>query len=223
MNTISPASRAGSPRKAPPKNTRVQVSPVSPSDEHLGKLCSTCGAAILSSDTIAICPVCSQPYHYDCWKEIGGCGTYGCTAAPVATIKEAVEEDVFTPGWTAEKKCPECGSSIIANALVCKVCRASFPTERPMTREEWQDREYDEKDMHKVKTTVITQFILSTLGCLFFIMLPINLIAFFTDSWNFRVKRLPPTLKVLFYASLAISGLWTAIAAVFLLYSMVFS
>lgn len=223
MNTISPASRARTPGKSPPKNARVQVTPVAPAEEHLGKLCSTCGTAILSSDTIVVCPVCSQPYHHDCWKEIGGCGTYGCTAAPVATMKEDVPEDVFTPGWTAEKKCPECGSSIIANALVCKVCRASFPTERPMTKEEWRDREYDEKELNKIKTNVIIQFILSTLGCLFFIMLPVNALAAFTDSWIFRVKRLPPTLKVLFYASFAISALWSAIAAVFLLYSMVFS
>lgn len=222
MNTISPASRPRTPGKLQPRSVKVQVTPVLPGNENLGKLCSTCGTAILSSDIIVICPVCSQPYHHDCWKEIGGCGTYGCTAAPVATLKEDVPQDVFTPGWTAEKKCPECGSSIIASALVCKVCHASFPTERPMTKAEWRDREYDEKELNKIKTSVIIQFILSTLGCLFIIMLPINAIAAFSDTWFFRVKRLPPTLKVLFYASFAISGLWTAIAAVLLLYSMVF-
>lgn len=211
MNTNKPA----------PRSKRVHVTPVAPSPEHIGKICSTCGTGVLQSDTIVVCPECNLPYHHDCWKEIGGCGTYGCAAAPIATIKEEVAQDVFTPGWTAEKKCPECGSSIIANALVCKVCKATFPTERPMSKSEWQDREYDEKDLKRVKTAVVAQFIFSTIGCLVFIMLPINLIAAFTDSWTFRAKRLPPALKILFYATLGISVLWGIIAIVFILYSMV--
>jgi len=222
MNTISPTSRAGAPRSSSTKSSRVQVNPVSASGEHIGKLCSICGTGILQSDTIVACPVCSQPYHHDCWKEIGGCGTYGCTAAPAVTIKETVQEDIFTPGWTAEKTCPECASKIIANALVCKVCRASFPTERPMTKTEWKDREYDGKDLNRMKIIVVAQFVLSALGCIFVIMLPLNLVALFTDSWFFRVKRLPPVLKALFYAALSISILWTLIATSFVLYSTVF-
>lgn len=219
MNTISSASRAGAPRRPAAKGSRIKVIPTSPSNEQLGKVCSVCGTGILQSDTIVACPVCSIPYHHDCWKEIGGCGTYGCSAAPVAPTKEVVAEDIFTPGWTAEKKCPECGSAIIANALICKVCKASFPTERPMTKMEWQDREYDNKDLNKMRTIVITQFVLSTLGCLVFVSLPLNLVAAFTDGWLFRVKRLPTTLKVLFYAALVISIFWAVIAAILILYS----
>lgn len=222
MNTLKPGSKTGKTQRPVNIGKRVQVSPVSPSAEHIGKICSTCGTGIMQSDTIVVCPGCSLPYHHDCWQEIGGCGTYGCAAAPVTVAKEAVPEDIFTPGWTAEKKCPECGSSIIANALVCKVCKATFPTERPMTKVEWQDRIYDEKELGRIKTAVIAQFVFSTIGCLVFIMLPLNLIAAFTDSWSFRAKRLPPSLKVLFYAAMAISVLWAAIAVIFILYSMVF-
>ncbi len=216
-----PAARPSARPGAAPAARKVQVTPVSPSTEHLGKLCSICGTGILQSDTIAVCPVCSLPYHHDCWKEIGGCGTYGCSAAPVATIKEAVAEDVFTPGWTAEKKCPECGSSILANALVCKVCRSVFPTERPMTKSEWQNRVYNEKEIERIKISVIAQFIFSTIGCMFMIMLPVNLLTHFTDSGLFVVRRLPPTLKVLFYAALIISLVWTVLAISFMGYSVV--
>jgi len=52
-------------------------------------------------------------------------------------------------------------------------------------------------------------------------MLPVNLITHFTDSGVFIVRRLPPTLKVLFYAALIISLVWTVLAVLFLGYSVV--
>lgn len=213
--------RVGNSRKSPQRKKRVTVTPVIPTSEQIGKTCSICGTGILQSDTIVVCPICSLPYHHDCWKEIGGCGTYGCSAAPVATIKEAVREDIFTPGWTAEKKCPECGSQIIANALVCKVCKANFPFERPMTKAEWRDREYDGKELARIKPIVVAQFVFSAIGCLVFLMLPVNILTMFTDSGMFRVKRLPPSLNILFKASLAITIIWAIIAILFTVYSMV--
>lgn len=212
--------RVGKPKKLAPKRKQVVVNPVTPSAEQVGKTCSICGTGILQSDTVVACPVCSLPYHHDCWKEIRGCGTYGCSAAPIATMKEATPEDIFSPGWTAEKKCPECGSNIIANALVCKVCKANFPVSRPMTKAEWKDREYDGKELERVKYVVVIQFLFSAIGCLVIFMLPINILTAFTDNWTFRAKRLPPVLKVLFYASFAISIIWATIAVLFILYSM---
>ncbi len=170
---------------------------------------------------IVTCPLCSLPYHHECWKEIGGCGTYGCKAAPSVSKTESVPDDTFTPGWVAEKKCPVCNSSIIATALICKVCRTNFPTERPMTKAEWESREYDGDDLLKIRTRVIGQFALSALGCLFFFSLPANLCAMYTDSWFFTLKRLPPPLKILFYAGLGVSLLWAVLAVFFAAYSMI--
>jgi len=90
-----------------------------------------------------------------------------------------------------------------------------------MTKPEWQNRVYNEKEIERIKVSVIAQFIFSTIGCLFIIMLPVNLITHFTDSGVFIVRRLPPTLKVLFYAALIISLVWTVLAVLFLGYSVV--
>ena len=217
-----PRQPAGRPAPAAAGSPSVRVIPEPAKPDQVGKTCSTCGTGISQGDMVATCPLCSMPYHHDCWKEIGGCGTYGCKAAPAFTKSEPVVEDAFTPGWTAEKKCPSCSSTILANALICKNCKATFPTERPMTRAEWENREYDGKDLDRVRNQVILQFIMSALGCLFFLTLPANLIACFTDGWAFAVRRLPPTLRILFYAGLGVSGIWTSIAILFGLYSMVF-
>lgn len=210
------------PGETPGSPAPVRVTPEPAREEQIGKTCSSCGTGISQGELVVTCPLCSLPYHHECWKEIGGCGTYGCRAAPAVTKSEPVVEDAFTPGWTAEKKCPACQSSILANALICKYCKATFPTERPMTADEWKNREYDGNDLLRARNLVIAQFIVSALGCLFFLSLPVNLLAMFTENWLFAVKRLPPSLRILFYAGLGVSGLWTVLALVFILYSMVF-
>ena len=66
---------------------------------------------------------------------------------------------------------------------------------------------------------MLSLFSAPSVACLF--MLPVNLITHFTDSGVFIVRRLPPTLKVLFYAALIISLVWTVLAVLFLGYSVV--
>ncbi|HEY9069465.1 MAG TPA: RING finger protein, partial [Candidatus Ozemobacteraceae bacterium] len=214
------AVRPGTP--APAGSPPPRVTPEPARDEQIGKTCSTCGTGISRGELVVTCPLCSLPYHHDCWKEIGGCGTYGCKAAPAVTKTEPVAEDTFTPGWTAEKKCPACQSSILANAVICKYCKAVFPTERPMTAAEWATREYDGTDLVRMRNLVIAQFVASALGCLFIFSLPANLIAMFTESWLFDVKRLPPPLRILFYAGVGVSALWGALALFFGIYSVLF-
>ena len=42
-------------------------------------ICPYCQTKIKSKDEAIICPVCGTPHHIDCWKENGGCTTYGCS------------------------------------------------------------------------------------------------------------------------------------------------
>ncbi len=162
------------------------------------------------------CPHCQLPFHDECWREVGGCGTYGCQAAPDVPKTETAPSDEFVPGWVADKTCPACGSQIMATALVCKVCKAAFPTDRPMSTTEWAEREYDGDDAINKRNMVIANFVFSALGCLFFFTIPINVyILSGNEPAPFRIKRLAPTLRVVYYASLGISCLW-GVMAVFL-------
>ena len=203
------------PNTKPKKH--YNVSPMEPTSEEIGKTCSICGSGILNGESIVLCPECKLPYHYDCWKEMGGCGSYGCAAAPDIKKADYAPSDTYVEGWTSEKKCPECGSMILSNAIICRVCHSEFPTEKPMTREEWQNRIYDGKELTNVRIKVIVQFFLSIIGIFTLIMVPINFLAVFSDFWIFKMKRLPSELKILQYAGSIISLFWVFIMGLFMI------
>ncbi|MBR4571518.1 MAG: hypothetical protein IKO19_12745 [Candidatus Riflebacteria bacterium] len=193
------------------------VTPSNATAEEIGKICSICGSGILNDESIVICPECHLPYHYDCWKEMGGCGSYGCAAAPDIKKAEYAPSDTYVEGWTSEKKCPECGSMILSDALICRVCKAEFPTEKPMTREEWLNRTYDGKELNSVRIRVVAQFFLSIIGIFTILMLPLNIYTVFGGNWIFKMKRLPQELQILQYCSTFISVLELFIMVSFLM------
>lgn len=72
--------------------------------ELAGKTCPFCKAPFMEGEAVVFCSHCEMPHHLDCWKENGGCTTFGCTgnigkiigaeqknaqSAPVATRKPA--------------------------------------------------------------------------------------------------------------------------------------
>ena len=65
------------------------------------KRCSICNTQITDADLFFTCTVCNSPYHEICWKEMGGCATYGCKAAAAAE-KPPVPRS-FSRGWGDEK------------------------------------------------------------------------------------------------------------------------
>lgn len=44
-----------------------------------GLRCGICQCMLDEEFDTMFCPVCSLPYHTDCWQENRGCGAYGCT------------------------------------------------------------------------------------------------------------------------------------------------
>ena len=184
------------------------VTPFEATYEQIGKTCSICGDNILNGELIVLCPECKLPYHHECWREMGGCGSYGCLAAPDIKKADYAPSDTYVAGWQTEKKCPECGAMIISDALICRFCKAEFPTEKPMTTFEWKNRIYDNNELIKVRIMVIVQFFLSVFGLLTIFLFPINLFTVLSDSWFFKIKRLPEELKILQYASTIISSIW---------------
>jgi hypothetical protein len=48
----------------------------------VSKTCPYCQSAILLQQDPFVCPTCKTPHHRECWRENGGCTTYGCRNAP---------------------------------------------------------------------------------------------------------------------------------------------
>jgi hypothetical protein len=77
-----------------------------------GKICPICQDEIKFGEEIVICEYCRLPFHDACWKENGGCGTYGCLGA--STVKQArtyaditvLPDTVGQPRTHAERPAP---------------------------------------------------------------------------------------------------------------------
>jgi len=213
MTTFPPVK---SQTKAP-----VSVQPSQAGMNEAGKTCAICATPVSQGEQIVVCPFCMLPYHHECWKEVGGCGTYGCKAAPDAPKTKTIPTDEYQPGWVAEKTCPSCRKNINASALKCKFCGAIFSTEKPLTPEQYRNREYEGEELLIIRNKVIGNFIFSAIGCLFFISIITNILHLTNrEGLLFQIKRLPPSLKVLFYASCGISVFWGIIVIFFLVFGI---
>ena len=45
-------------------------------------ICPYCQSPLGEGEPRFLCPACGIPHHVDCWRENGGCTTYGCRQAP---------------------------------------------------------------------------------------------------------------------------------------------
>jgi hypothetical protein len=123
--------------------------------------CSICYTILSQGEPSTACPECQQEYHASCWKEIGGCGSYGCKQAAVAQ-KPPVPVLVGT-GWGDGKTCPACRRDIGSSLLVC-MCGARFPWADPMTTEEYADWQAKQAGIGRSRALLIVLFVLSLIG-----------------------------------------------------------
>jgi hypothetical protein len=98
--------------------------------------CAICQTEIGPRDQRMHCPECNVSYHADCWNDNGGCAIYGCAAVPPTEKLQDVEVPVSYWG-KEDKACPACGQSIMAVALRCRFCGATFESARPRDRHEF--------------------------------------------------------------------------------------
>lgn len=88
------------------EGTSVPAGNIAPASapELAGKTCPFCKAPFMEGEAVVFCSHCEMPHHLECWKENGGCTTFGCTgnigkiigaeqknaqSAPVATRRPA--------------------------------------------------------------------------------------------------------------------------------------
>lgn len=182
-----------------------------------GATCPICQTAVAAEEFVVSCPGCDQVHHRECWSEIGGCGTYGCTQAPTIDKSEA-SAPVATSAWGDTKTCPMCGEQIKSIALRCRYCSTDFDTADPLTMEDLHRRAGRVDEQKTLKTNTIWLFVLSLTGCL----------APFTGLISSgyllpkreQLAKCGPLYSCLAWGALIISGLYTVLIAVTILFNL---
>lgn len=130
-----------------------------------GKVCGVCLSPINDSEAKTSCPACHVEYHTECWQENGGCAVYGCPQVPVIEKRSAIE--IPMSYWGREnKQCPSCKKEILAAAVRCRHCGATFETARPQDTDEFQRHVDLTQRLPKLRRTVIWLFVFSVIPCL---------------------------------------------------------
>jgi hypothetical protein len=127
-------------------------------------ICPFCRVPVEAAEAQTRCPDCGGAYHEDCWQENGGCGVYGCSQVPVVEKRGPLETPMSF--WGQENKpCPACGREILAAAVRCRYCGATFSSAQPQDAAEFQSRRVLEEQLPRMRTRAVWIFILSVLPC----------------------------------------------------------
>ncbi len=171
-----------------------------------GITCQICQTAIGAEEGFVNCPQCEQSHHSECWSEIGGCGTYGCTQAPAIDKSESAFQAPLT-AWGDTKKCPACKEQIKSIALKCRHCGTEFKTVDPLTMSDLKRQRREERELGSFRGMVVGLFIASLIGCIAPLVLLISL-GFLLPKRE-KLRTAGPQYMVMGYAALIISSLWS--------------
>lgn len=174
--------------------------------------CPLCQSPIGGNEPAVTCPACDQIHHRDCWAEIGGCGTYGCTQAPAESKGEASPAAALS-AWGDKKTCPACGEKIKSIALKCRYCQTSFDTVDPLTLRDLH-RKIDSGDSAKtLQVVVVAMFVVSLLGVFAPLVvlcgLPLVLLK------HAALKKAGPIYLVLAYSAVGLSAIYSLLLVLF--------
>jgi hypothetical protein len=168
-----------------------------------GPACPFCLAGIGDGEATAACPACHAVYHQECWQENGGCAVYGCTQVPAVESRQAIE--IPMSYWGQENKpCPACGRQILAAAVRCRHCGATFASARPQDSAEFQRRTSMDQRLPEVRRLVVWMFVC----CVVPLTSPVGAVwgAVWYPAHREEVEALPP-----FYRALCKIGIGAAI------------
>ena len=161
-----------------PQCQRLVATPASPSNStaashagtpyqanasDVGWTCSICLTAVGLGERVRRCPSCDQLYHDECWSEVGGCGTFGCTQGPTVDKSESTPQAPLT-AWGDEKDCPICGETIKSIALKCRYCGTTFDTADPLTVADLRKSARQRDQLQQLRQSVIALFVVGLLG-----------------------------------------------------------
>lgn len=166
--------------------------------------CAICQSPLGTGEEKINCPDCGTAYHTDCWSDNRGCGVYGCPQVPPTDKLEQVEIPVSYWGQE-EKPCPVCGNTILAAAVRCRNCGATFDTAKPQATAEFTREAARKQREPALRTGSIWLLIV----CVIPFLAPLG--AIFGGLWYRRnreeLAKLPGT-----YRAIALIGLIVAVA-----------
>jgi len=184
----------------------------------LAGVCPICQVDVDPEEFVLACPACHQLHHQDCWSEVGGCATYGCTEAPAEADKPPEAADAPRSAWGDYKNCPMCGEQIPSIALKCRFCGTNFDSVDPLTVADLHKKVYKSDDLRTAGKSVIALFILSLIGCLAPIMAVVSLVWILPRRAT--LAKAGPFYLVLGYTSIVISLLYSLLMLLFGIASM---
>lgn len=203
---------------APAAGDAAEAGPSSPA-RGSGPVCAICFTPIAAGEAKNACPACQAEYHAECWQENGGCAVYGCSQVPVIEKRQALEIPVSY--WGQEnKQCPNCKREILAAAVRCRHCGATFDSARPQDAAEFQQRSELTQRLPALRRTVVWLFVFSVVPCL----APIGAVwgAIWYPAHREDVRALPTLYGALCKIGLGVAiGQTVAMVLVTLLFSLI--
>ena len=155
------APAAAKPKAAAPVELAPAAVPQRAPDDRT--LCPVCQSAIGTEEAIA-CPECKTVHHWECWQYNGGCGMYGCEESPPTEGLGSL--DVPASFWGQEnKQCPACGQTILAAAVRCRHCGATFASARPQDSTEYATTAARKMSQPGLRKMGIVLLVLAILPC----------------------------------------------------------
>ena len=177
-------------------------------------ICPICQTGILLGEAVQTCIGCDQIHHSECWQEIGGCGTFGCSQAPAA---DKDEQDLQAPltAWGDTKKCPACGETIKSIAVRCRYCGTSFDSVDPMSAADLRRQAITSDELDSFKKAVVALFCLSIIGCL--APLVVIVAAAYLLPRRDKLAKCGPLFTIMGWTTFALSCVYSVLILAFFL------
>lgn len=200
-------------RLAPPRPAVATVAAAAaPVEQRSAGNCAICQSPITATETLRQCPACAGTFHDDCWEYNHGCGIYGCAEAPPTEGLTSIE--IPPSHWGQDnKQCPKCSQPILAAAVRCKHCGATFQSATPQDRAAFQEQQSNRDKLPAVKIAAVVLLIFSLIPC------TAPLVAIGGSIWyainRKSIAMLPPFHAALAKIAVAVSFVVTILLVVF--------
>lgn len=174
-------------------------------------VCPICQSRVAEAEVVVTCPACRQLHHRECWAEVGGCGTYGCTEAP--RVGKPPGPAVPLAAWGDTKKCPACGETIKAIAKKCRFCDTEFDTVDPLSLADLRRRVERGRASRIVQRSTVILFVLSFLGCLAPLVAVASIVVL--SKYHKLLAKEGPLYLVMGYSAMGLSVLYSVLMLLF--------